>query len=259
MTALIGSATTALWAPASSAVALRTKAVVLPRFGNEPELVLDLASLQMLEALFSPEGLSVDGVAPGNELLSAVGRPGHCCRVAAGDSPGTDLADADADADPASSEPDDDGQVVLPTPLLLSCGPTGSSTSTMTVSRDSLHADRGTGRRAFRPADDRGGGWSRARQRPRQRRAARLRVRRPRRTSPVAGLLVPFDPHAPGSRPPDAAGRGHARRHAPPGAGARGVRSARGRARRARRPRPIACGSSAFHHQLVGPAGVARR
>ena len=77
MTALIGSATTTLWAPASVAVALKALAVVLPRFGSEPELASDLASLQLMAELVPPEGLPVDAGESGeNEVLAALAARG---------------------------------------------------------------------------------------------------------------------------------------------------------------------------------------
>ncbi len=124
MTALIGSAPTTLWAPPSVAVALKALSVVLPRFGSEPELALDLASLQLLAELVSAEGLPVDAAAPGeNDALTALAARGLLLERAPRVRPAT-VASSVESREPADALTDD-RQVVLPTPLLLGCGPRG--------------------------------------------------------------------------------------------------------------------------------------
>ena len=124
MTVLDASETTALWASGSLAVALRAQAIVLPRFGNEPEVELDLAGLRLLEALGSPEGVRNGRVTDPRPqgLRDALEVRG----LLLDSRPAQSATSASAFAEDSGAAMVDPGEeVVLPTPLLLGCGPAG--------------------------------------------------------------------------------------------------------------------------------------
>jgi radical SAM superfamily enzyme YgiQ (UPF0313 family) len=119
MTTLIGSSTTVVVAPRALTVAVKAQGVVLPRFGNEPEVALDLAALILLHRLCSAAGVAADDV-PANQqpLLDALESRGM---LLTGPRParsaGGEIA-AGSDR-PNLPELTDALDVVLPTPMLL--------------------------------------------------------------------------------------------------------------------------------------------
>jgi radical SAM superfamily enzyme YgiQ (UPF0313 family) len=126
MTAVDATATTTLWASASLAVAMRAQGAVLPRYGSEPDVPLDLAGLRLIESLTSTSGYPTDRptTEPCESLLQALEVRGLLRER------GPDASHAPARDDVPRSDDGHTGiadgeEVVLPTPLLLDCSPSG--------------------------------------------------------------------------------------------------------------------------------------
>jgi hypothetical protein len=116
MTVVDDSATTTLWASGSLTVAVRPQMVVLPRFGDAPEVPLDLAGLRVLQALASADGVRDAGSSA--SLLQAVEARGLLQDQPTGSADPVPVAAADPGRDV-------EGDVVLPTPFLLRVAPLG--------------------------------------------------------------------------------------------------------------------------------------
>jgi hypothetical protein len=114
-----------LRASRSLVVAIRPVGIVLPRYDGHDEVPLDLAELQLLESLATDGGRALDASADAdNVLLAALRERGlltdHLDPT--GDAPSTGSAVPSAVVDPASAI---DGDLVMPTPILVGCGPEG--------------------------------------------------------------------------------------------------------------------------------------
>ena len=122
MTAVETAATTSLWASSALTVAMRAQAVVLPRSGAEPEVPLGLAELRAIQALVSDAGLTVDdSKVPFDGLIAALR-----ARLMVLEHPPRETVDPKGgEIGPTDSAPTLSGDVVLPTPFLLRCGPAG--------------------------------------------------------------------------------------------------------------------------------------
>jgi hypothetical protein len=118
----------------SLVVALKGQGVVVPRTGDEPELVVDLAGLQVIEAIGSGRGLpeAMAGRSELEPLVRALEARGwletdegdrHGAPAAA-DGPIAAEHRGSPDRDPGIGEVLD-GEFVLPLPMLLRCGPDG--------------------------------------------------------------------------------------------------------------------------------------
>jgi radical SAM superfamily enzyme YgiQ (UPF0313 family) len=121
MTAVDADATTSLWGSGALTIAMRAKAVVLPRAGDALERPLTLDDLRVLQVL-ARDGLGIDGAVLDGDLLDALR-----ARRWLIDAPVT------RDASMPITEPHDvaavgwadTADVLVPTPFLLRCGPAG--------------------------------------------------------------------------------------------------------------------------------------
>jgi hypothetical protein len=123
---LTDTASDVLRASSSLVVGVKLQGPVLPRLGDEPEVVLDLPALTSIQQLWGPEGIrsGTEQSPQLTSLLDGLERRGWLrhhpdSAPAAQSSVPRDRAPVDA------TEGDLDGEYVLPMPLLLASGPEG--------------------------------------------------------------------------------------------------------------------------------------
>jgi radical SAM superfamily enzyme YgiQ (UPF0313 family) len=110
---------------ASLAVAVKAHAVLLPRYGYDTEITLDLAQLRLMESLAADRDLDLPD-ADTADFLAALAARNLVSRGGADLGPSTPISTGPAVPEEARGPSEPSGaEVVLASPLLLRCGPHG--------------------------------------------------------------------------------------------------------------------------------------